>query len=313
MDAFLAAFPQFRAEVNALAAYLDTLALATGPGLFQSGSAAAPGISWAGDTNTGLYRPGGDQIAAATGGVMRWLLSNSGLQLDVPLTGTAVTEDALDTTAGRLARVGYAGLGLTGNGIGAPGNDANLCLSTAFNYRFSTSGINCPIPNPYGGSLHVFRGIGGDAASYRLQQMFLSAANVMYHRASGDSGVTWSSWRRLLHNEIILGTVAQSGGAPTGAIIERGSNANGEYVRFADGTQICTRSMSLTTGSGTSWTFPAAFAAAPSFSGTAITTVLSAVMLDTTPTATAATFSARDKTDARRGDTCHLTAIGRWF
>lgn len=33
----------------------------------------------------------------------------------------------------------------------------------------------------------------------------------------------------------ILGTVSQSGGVPTGAIIERGSNASGEYVRFADG------------------------------------------------------------------------------
>lgn len=37
----------------------------------------------------------------------------------------------------------------------------------------------------------------------------------------------------------IVGTVAQSGGVPTGAIIERGSNANGAYVRLADGTQIC--------------------------------------------------------------------------
>lgn len=37
----------------------------------------------------------------------------------------------------------------------------------------------------------------------------------------------------------LLGTVSQSGGVPTGAIIERGSNANGEYVRWADGTQIC--------------------------------------------------------------------------
>lgn len=37
----------------------------------------------------------------------------------------------------------------------------------------------------------------------------------------------------------ILGAVSQSGGAPTGSIIERGSNANGRYVRFADGTQIC--------------------------------------------------------------------------
>ena len=37
----------------------------------------------------------------------------------------------------------------------------------------------------------------------------------------------------------ILGVVSQSSGAATGSIIERGSNANGRYVRFADGTQIC--------------------------------------------------------------------------
>lgn len=37
----------------------------------------------------------------------------------------------------------------------------------------------------------------------------------------------------------LLGTVSQSGGVPTGAVIERGSNANGEYVKFADGTMIC--------------------------------------------------------------------------
>lgn len=37
----------------------------------------------------------------------------------------------------------------------------------------------------------------------------------------------------------ILGAVSQSGGIPTGAVVQRGSNANGEFVRFADGTQIC--------------------------------------------------------------------------
>lgn len=30
-------------------------------------------------------------------------------------------------------------------------------------------------------------------------------------------------------------------------VVERGSNANGEYVRFADGTQICTGSTETTT------------------------------------------------------------------
>lgn len=37
----------------------------------------------------------------------------------------------------------------------------------------------------------------------------------------------------------IVGNVWQSGGNPTGAIIERGSNANGEYTKYADGTIEC--------------------------------------------------------------------------
>lgn len=55
-----------------------------------------------------------------------------------------------------------------------------------------------------------------------------------------------------------------------GSIIERGSNANGEYVKFADGTQICTvraAAVNTVTAIGSvytmlapgSWTFPNAF------------------------------------------------------
>jgi hypothetical protein len=67
----------------------------------------------------------------------------------------------------------------------------------------------------------------------------------------------------------VIGSVAQSAGVPTGAIIERGSNANGEYVRFADGTQFCWSPafvFAITTASGNVfrsdtqvWTFPIAF------------------------------------------------------
>jgi len=79
----------------------------------------------------------------------------------------------------------------------------------------------------------------------------------------------------------MVGTVSQSGGIPTGAIVERGSTANGEYVRFADGTQICTYNAvySITTGAVGSihrdstsvgaWSYPAAFAAAPAVSTSA--------------------------------------------
>ena len=61
------------------------------------------------------------------------------------------------------------------------------------------------------------------------------------------------------------------GALSAGAIIERGSNANGEYVRWADGTQVCWQKeslegISITNASGNSyrsnpitWTFPAQF------------------------------------------------------
>lgn len=73
----------------------------------------------------------------------------------------------------------------------------------------------------------------------------------------------------------ILGTVSQSGGTPTGSIIEKGSTATGEYTKFADGTMICRHTYTASTsvdlpfnGAFVSgyipWIFPAAFVASPS-------------------------------------------------
>ncbi|PKH12593.1 hypothetical protein BI292_06175 [Pseudomonas sp. 43NM1] len=45
--------------------------------------------------------------------------------------------------------------------------------------------------------------------------------------------------------QAMLGTVSQSGGVPTGALFESGSNASGTYIRFADGTQICFKHVAI--------------------------------------------------------------------
>jgi hypothetical protein len=88
----------------------------------------------------------------------------------------------------------------------------------------------------------------------------------------------------------ILGPVSQAGGVPTGAVIESGSNSNGSYVRFADGTQICRHRVNAGSatafGSGTfndpyrtaplTWTYPAAFASKPEGLGRAWTESASA-------------------------------------
>lgn len=63
-------------------------------------------------------------------------------------------------------------------------------------------------------------------------QSTLGLGTASTRTALGTTGALYS-------RDSILGTVSQSGDVPTGAIIERGSNANGEYVRWADGTQIC--------------------------------------------------------------------------
>lgn len=74
----------------------------------------------------------------------------------------------------------------------------------------------------------------------------------------------------------IVGPVGQSGGVPTGAIIESGSNSNGRYIKYADGTMICTTSkvvnifssigpynfVVINDGAAT-WNWPVAFAATP--------------------------------------------------
>ena len=48
----------------------------------------------------------------------------------------------------------------------------------------------------------------------------------------------------------ILGPVAQVGGQPTGAILERGQSPYGRYVKWADGTMFCCRTVAVDIDSG---------------------------------------------------------------
>lgn len=56
-----------------------------------------------------------------------------------------------------------------------------------------------------------------------------------------DSAVTARSNLGLKSAAVadILGTVSQSGGVPTGALVEYGSNASGQYWKYAGGDMIC--------------------------------------------------------------------------
>ncbi|WP_242176578.1 hypothetical protein [Pseudomonas sp. MONT-RG-20F-20-E-7-02] len=127
----------------------------------------------------------------------------------------------------------------------------------------------------------------------------------------------------------ILGTVSQTGGVPTGSVIERGSNANGEYVKFADGTMIqklviSSQSIAVTGAYAgvfygpaalLSWTYPVAFV------GTMPAARLDAYAsphlalgaLAGAPSLTAATFVVKDEQTYTANFNLTYTAFGRWF
>jgi hypothetical protein len=118
----------------------------------------------------------------------------------------------------------------------------------------------------------------------------------------------------------ILGTVSQSAGVPTGAVIERGSNANGDYVRFADGTQICTISSTFTSAAEVVWSYPAIFVAAPTYLSASVNHPPNPryYLVDTATTGdniSATIYRSVRETRAPVVDTFQVgcMAIGRWF
>ena len=124
----------------------------------------------------------------------------------------------------------------------------------------------------------------------------------------------------------VVGTVSQAAGVPTGSVVERGSNTNGEFIKFADGTMICWKSaltgLPVTEAVGTggvfrsdviTWTYPVAFIAAATVTGTvsAGATSFWANGNFTSVSNCAARLYAGISSAA--GTAVNFVAIGRWF
>ncbi|WP_438307237.1 hypothetical protein ACIZ1P_14230 [Pseudomonas guariconensis] len=126
----------------------------------------------------------------------------------------------------------------------------------------------------------------------------------------------------------IVGTVSQDGGVPTGAIIESGSNANGFYTKFADGTMKCrqfvTATIPVTTAAGQffylpdiTWTFPVAFANSitpMAFGGRAASDGNIPFPIFRNATLSAMTYRYVNNANvATLGTSTSLECTGRWF
>ncbi|SFW77292.1 hypothetical protein [Pseudomonas sp. NFACC04-2] len=150
--------------------------------------------------------------------------------------GLVKTANAYDTTAGRMLKVADFGLGSTGSSYdGATSMDTFFTANQMFTSSIATPpGHNQPLLGTYPMGMHLRR------SSIVESQLVLGwgAQGALGFRLKTDIS-TWAPWRKVYDTVNLVGPVSQSGGIPTGAVIERNSNGNGEYVKYADGTMIC--------------------------------------------------------------------------
>lgn len=230
-----------------------------------------------------------------------------------------VTTSSTDKVAGRLLKIGDFGLTLTSISL-AGGTDVNT-ITDPGNYALGAGGVNLPAANT---AYYLEVQTHSALVIQRVWGMTAVVTTKSYTRIL-ISGV-WSAWSEKLSRTDIVGAVSQSAGVPTGGIIERSSNANGEYVKFADGTMICTGTVSgsvatsiasgaLYYSSALSWSFPAPFAAVPAVScspsGASANLWASEVAGSTTTSACA--FYIMNTASQTVSVVRRLIAIGRWF
>lgn len=146
------------------------------------------------------------------------------------------------------SRVGDAFLGPDGGWYEVTNIASDTAMSIAPPYRGATNGAGAYSLTPVQGYTKDL----ADQARAMIQQWgstlaglgSVSTENIVPVAKGGTGGATPAAARTGLQLgtaavAALVGTVSQSGGVPTGAVIERGSNASGKYTKFADGTMIC--------------------------------------------------------------------------
>ncbi len=273
--------------INATADTTNRLALASAASLFNhagNGHQIKVNKAAATDTNSLLFQTnwsGRAEMGCAGEDDFSFKVSADGSSWTTALkiaratgrmTGEAVQLSTSDTASGKLLTVGAFGLGEAETppilaDVDDPDTPCGIWAVLG-----SGTANNASLPAALGGTSgnkYAVIAVEKYSAVRVRQTVWSTVANDAKVFERWYRGLGWESWQLVYGQRNILGTVAQSSGVPTGAVIERGNNANGEYVRFADGTQICT---SVVTGiaidnvlgsvyrsDSFSWTFPAAF------------------------------------------------------
>ena len=169
------------------------------------GAAATPSIAFTGDTNTGIYSPGADQVAISTGGTGRLLIGSAGTVTQTLAAasnnGFAInngTNDLIAIGAGGFAANGGSvtdgGIRTTNNLVFATGSGApeRLRITSAGLVGVGTSSPNGQL-HVEGGQTYMNRSGAGNQQVLQLNNSDTTAGTQIVKLAFGSSGATKAS------------------------------------------------------------------------------------------------------------------------
>lgn len=257
------------------------------------------------------------EVRLAPDGTTRITASATALTVDVPITGSAVQSSSLDISADKLLKVGAFGLGAPGSGLQNI-NSTNNAIPPGF-YHIGADATGGPSAETHH-LIHTRRSASGGEA-----QLALAEADGAFHIRTRDTG-GWSNWQQVATKDHYTGDLSDPASGP---IFERGTNANGDYTRLADGTQICWHTLDMDYSWARelfkTWNFPALFASAAkvfcsidyaSLQATLPADELSTIAVEgaTTSNSHLRLMRAAGQTDFTSGDvvSVHVMALGRW-
>lgn len=228
------------------------------------GSAGTPSLKFTGDTNTGIYSPGADQVSVATGGTERLRIDSTG-QIEAVSLGTAAAPtftftgdpdtgvyspgaNQLAISTGGSGRLFVDSSGNIGINVASPTQARLVVASSAgANTGYFTDGTNSTIKFLHGGGGAVITTEPG-------QYLGLGTADTERMRITNGGNVFINSTSNPALGTEMFGVAAQASGQTTAAgfsntvntaptiFVSNTSNTTNTYLmRFASGSGGTTR------------------------------------------------------------------------
>ncbi len=238
-------------EINGTGSIVGVDSLSTPAVTNAAGSASSPSITFTGDTNTGLYSPGADQVAVTTGGTARLFVDASGRLL----VGTSTTR----SWSGVDSQIQIESTSLTSQSIFNNSASTTGALFAFGKSRGTSTGSNTVVQSGDTLGNIVFLGADGSAlkegASVKVEVDGTPGSNDMPGRlvfsTTADGASSPTERFRISQNGVVTvknGAVAEIGTLTDAATITPDFAANCNFTVTLGGARTIANPSNLTAG-----------------------------------------------------------------